>query len=57
MSSDQMRTTREGYRFDGRKAESELGIAYTPVRVAIEEAIASYGVGPPLTCLEVEDRD
>ena len=44
MSSDQLRTTREGCKFDGSKAESELGIAYTPVRVAIEEAIASYRV-------------
>ena len=41
MSRDQMRTVREGFRFDGSKAERELGITYTPIRVAIEEAIAS----------------
>jgi len=42
MSTDQMRTMKEGFRFDGSKAERELGIAYTPIRVALEEAIASY---------------
>jgi len=42
MSKDQMRTMKEGLRFDGRKAERELGITYTPIHVAIEEAIASY---------------
>jgi hypothetical protein len=36
------RTMKEGFAFDGSKAERELGIAYTPVRVALEEAIASY---------------
>ena len=43
MSVDQMRTMRQGLRFDGSKAERELGITYTPIRVALEEAIASYG--------------
>jgi hypothetical protein len=33
---------REGFVFDGSKAERELGITYTPVRIALEEAIASY---------------
>lgn len=42
MSVDQMRTMKQGLRFDGRKAERELGITYTPIRVALEEAIASY---------------
>ena len=42
MSRDQMRTIKEGYRFDGTKAERELGITYTPIRTALEEAIASY---------------
>ena len=42
MSTDQIRTTREGCRFDGSKAERELGITYMPIRVALEEAIASY---------------
>ncbi len=42
MSIDQIRTMKEGFRIDGRKAERELGISYTPVRIAIEEAIKSY---------------
>ena len=42
MSTDQIRTMKEGFRFDGSKAERELGITYTPIRVALEEAIASY---------------
>lgn len=42
MSQDQIRTIEEGFRFDGSKAERELGITYTPVRVALEEAIAFY---------------
>ncbi len=42
MSVDQMRTMKEGLRFDGSKAERELGITYTPIRTAVEEAIASY---------------
>ena len=39
---DQMRTMKQGLRFDGGKAERELGITYTPIRVALEEEIASY---------------
>jgi hypothetical protein len=42
ISLDSMRTTREGFQFDGSKAERELGIVYTPIRAAIEEAIRSY---------------
>jgi dihydroflavonol-4-reductase len=42
MSTDQIRTMKEGARVDGSKAERELGITYTPVRVALEEAIESY---------------
>jgi dihydroflavonol-4-reductase len=42
MSTDQIRTMKEGFQFDGSKAERELGIAYTPIRVTVEEAIASY---------------
>ncbi len=42
MALDAMRTIKEGFRFDGSKAERELGITYTPIRVALEEAIASY---------------
>lgn len=42
MSVDQMAVMREGFSADGSKAERELGITYTPVRKAVEEAIASY---------------
>jgi nucleoside-diphosphate-sugar epimerase len=42
MSVDQIRTMKEGFRVDGSKAERELDITYTPVRQALEEAIASY---------------
>jgi len=42
MSIDQMRTMKEGFRFNGSKAEKELGITYTPIRIALEEAIASF---------------
>jgi dihydroflavonol-4-reductase len=42
MCMDQVRTTKEGFMADGSKAERELGITYTPVRVALEEAIAWY---------------
>jgi dihydroflavonol-4-reductase len=42
MAIDQIRTMKEGAEVDGSKAVRELGITYTPIRVAIEEAIASY---------------
>lgn len=42
MSIDQMRTMKEGFQVDGRKVEKELCLKYTPVRVAIEEAVALY---------------
>ena len=42
MAIDQIRTMKEGFVVDGSKAERELGISYTPVRVALQEAIASY---------------
>jgi dihydroflavonol-4-reductase len=42
MSTDQIRTMKEGVKVNGSKAERELGIKYTPIRVALEEAIASY---------------
>jgi dihydroflavonol-4-reductase len=41
LSTEQMRTMRVGGRADGGKAERELGIAYTPIRTALEEEIAS----------------
>jgi dihydroflavonol-4-reductase len=42
MSTDQMRTIKEGSQFDGSKSEKELGMIYTPIRTAIEEAVASF---------------
>ena len=42
MAIDQIRTMKEGVQADGSKAEKELGISYTPIRVALEEAIVSY---------------
>jgi dihydroflavonol-4-reductase len=41
MAIDQMRVMKEGFCADGSKAERELGITYTPIRTALEEAIAS----------------
>jgi dihydroflavonol-4-reductase len=42
MAIDQMRTMKEGSVFEGSKSERELGITYTPIRTAIEEAVASF---------------
>lgn len=42
MAIDQIRVMEKGVQADGSKAERELGIQYTPIRVAIEEAVASY---------------
>ena len=42
MATDQIRTMKEGFMADGSKAERELGITYTPIRLALAEAIASY---------------
>jgi dihydroflavonol-4-reductase len=42
MSVDQIKTMKEGWAVDGSKAERELGISYTPIRQALEEAIASF---------------
>jgi dihydroflavonol-4-reductase len=42
MAVEQIRTMKRGVRADGSKAERELGIKYTPIRNAVEEAIASY---------------
>jgi dihydroflavonol-4-reductase len=41
MALDQMRTMKEGAFVDGGKAARELGIEYTPIRTAIEQAVAS----------------
>jgi dihydroflavonol-4-reductase len=40
LSADQIRATRIGFCFDGSRAERELGLQYTPIRRAIEEAVA-----------------
>ncbi|MDD3654783.1 MAG: NAD-dependent epimerase/dehydratase family protein [Desulfotomaculaceae bacterium] len=42
LSVDLTRTNIEGIVCDGSKAERELGITYTPIRQAFEEAIESY---------------
>ena len=42
MSTGQMRVMQQGFSVDGSKAERQLGITYTPIRLALEEAIASY---------------
>ena len=42
MSVDQIKMMGEDLQFDGSKAEADLGIAYTPIRTAVEEAIATY---------------
>lgn len=39
LSTDFVRSTREGSLSDGSKAERELGITYTPIRVALEECV------------------
>ncbi len=42
LSTDLTQTQIEGIRCDGSKAERELGISYTPIIIAFEDAIASY---------------
>jgi dihydroflavonol-4-reductase len=42
MAIDQMKVMKVGFSIDGSKAERELGIKYTPIRVALEEAINSF---------------
>jgi dihydroflavonol-4-reductase len=42
LSVDQVRMMGEDIQFDGSKTERELGIAYTAIRTALEEAIASF---------------
>lgn len=43
MSVDQANMAREGFIFDGSKAEKSLGIRYTPIRTAVEEALRAGG--------------
>jgi dihydroflavonol-4-reductase len=45
LGMDWCRTAKEGFQGEGSKAERELGLTYTPIRRAIEEAIASYQQG------------
>ena len=42
MAIDQMKVMKAGFSVDGSKAERELGIKYTPIRVALKEAIDSF---------------
>ncbi len=42
MSIDSIRNVKEARVFDGSKAERELDLAYTPIREAIEEEVASH---------------
>jgi dihydroflavonol-4-reductase len=57
MSIDQMRVMREGFCVDGSKVERELCVSYTPIRIAIEEAIASYRVGSSPATLRVKEKN
>lgn len=41
MAADQMRIMRQGLRADGSKAARDLGLAYTPIRAAVEAEVAS----------------
>jgi dihydroflavonol-4-reductase len=41
MAFDQVSLMKQGFMVDGSKAERELGLTYTPLRVGVEEAIAS----------------
>jgi dihydroflavonol-4-reductase len=45
LSIDAAWTLWHGFVFDGSKAVRELGIRYTPIRRALEEAVASYQAG------------
>lgn len=42
LSVDAAWTLRHGFRFSGAKAERELGIRYTPIRAALQEAVSGY---------------
>ncbi|MBN1148616.1 MAG: NAD-dependent epimerase/dehydratase family protein [Anaerolineales bacterium] len=42
LSVDQVSLMRQGFKVDGSKAARELGFRYTPIRTALEEAIASF---------------
>jgi len=42
LSVDQVSLMKQGFMVDASKAERELGLRYTPIREALEEAIASF---------------
>ncbi len=42
LSVDAAHTLRAGFRFDGSKIQRELGLEYTPIEVALREAVESY---------------
>jgi dihydroflavonol-4-reductase len=42
LSVDQVSLMKQGFVIDGSKAERELGLTHTPIRRALEEAIASF---------------
>lgn len=44
LSFDQVELMKQGFVVDGRKTEHELGIHYTPVRKAVEDAVMSLGI-------------
>jgi dihydroflavonol-4-reductase len=44
MCTDQARMAKAGFRFDGSKAERELGITYKSVREALEDTIESFSL-------------
>jgi len=41
LSVDQIKTMKAGFRCDGSKAERELGLAYTPIRTALEGMLSA----------------
>ncbi len=43
MALGQIRLMKQGLPVDGRKATRELGLSYTPIRTALEEAVATSG--------------
>lgn len=45
LAADQIRLMQQGFEADGSKATRELGLEYTPIRTAFEEAVASPAVG------------
>jgi dihydroflavonol-4-reductase len=44
LSRDQVDLMKQGFVIDGHETEQELGIIYTPVRKAVEDAVMSIGI-------------